>query len=720
MGVGDAARLGGLDGRAPHPALAAPLRRRPPAARRAGDSRPAASSRAATSARTGRPSCRPSPGYVSQFGTLDGVAVAQPVRRAELLPYVSTKLTRAPVEAGNPFARATALQRTAGLDLRLGVTQDLTLTGDDQSRLRPGRGRSVGGEPHRRRVVLRRAAALLPRGERPVRRRHGEPCGGWGARSCSTRAGWAARRRARHRTARSGSPVPAAASVLGALKLTGRTRQRLEAGRARRAHRRRARTVRGRRRCAVLRGDRAAHALRRRAPDARVARRRDVARLEPHLRRSRRDRADAALERGRRRCRRAHAIRRPQLHRVRERAAKRRPRIARGDARDPAQHDAPLPAAGCVVRRGGLRPHLAHRHLGVLRITKEGGGHTRGGVLAKAVTPGFEANDLGLQPRADAIGGALWLGLGRIRADAIREELGHVDRGVGRQQLRRRSRSARRAVVRERHPAQLLGAWPARCAQRAGLEPDRTAGRPRAARFPATCSASSTSRPIRGVRSSAASARAGTATTTAPGRRLSLTSTISARIGGGTQLSVAPSLSWWRNPQQFVASPTRSATRTHYVVGDLLPVDGGADAARELRALVAPHAPALRAAVPERGRIPRARRGRERRARATFGDRVRLFAPDALGRASDDQLEARTPSGTLRFDRPTIRWPSSTRMRCCAGSTARARRCSWCGARADRTTAPPAPFGMGSQARDLFAAPATNVVLVKVSHWMGR
>src|SRR5215207_7553780 len=69
------------------------------------------------------------PGYVSQFGTLDDIPIAHPVRRAELLPYISTKMTRAPAEAGNPFARATALQRTAGLDLRLGITQDLTLTG---------------------------------------------------------------------------------------------------------------------------------------------------------------------------------------------------------------------------------------------------------------------------------------------------------------------------------------------------------------------------------------------------------------------------------------------------------------------------------------------------------------------------------------------------------------------------------------------------------------
>ena len=31
-----------------------------------------------------------------------------------------------------------------------------------------------------------------------------------------------------------------------------------------------------------------------------------------------------------------------------------------------------------------------------------------------------------------------------------------------------------------------------------------------------------------------------------------------------------------------------------------------------------------------------------------------------------------------------------------------------------------APFDIGGQTRDLFRAPATNVVLVKVSHWLGR
>ena len=104
---------------------------------------------------------------------------------------------------------------------------------------------------------------------------------------------------------------------------------------------------------------------------------------------------------------------------------------------------------------------------------------------------------------------------------------------------------------------------------------------------------------------------------------------------------------------------------------------------------------------------------------ASFGERVRPFAPDAVAPASGDQLEARTPSGTLRFDRPdysvaelnanaVLRWeyrPGSAIF--VVGSQGR----SYEG---------DAASGIGSQARDLFAVPATNVVLVKVSHWLGR
>ena len=47
-------------------------------------------------------------GFVSQFGTLDSVSVPRPVRRLELLPYVSSRLTRAPAEIGNPVQARSA------------------------------------------------------------------------------------------------------------------------------------------------------------------------------------------------------------------------------------------------------------------------------------------------------------------------------------------------------------------------------------------------------------------------------------------------------------------------------------------------------------------------------------------------------------------------------------------------------------------------------------
>jgi hypothetical protein len=202
-----------------------------------------------------------------------------------------------------------------------------------------------------------------------------------------------------------------------------------------------------------------------------------------------------------------------------------------------------------------------------------------------------------------------------------------------------------------------------------------------------------------------------------PGRRLSLTSTISARVGGGTQLSVAPSLSWWRNPEQFVASPTLGDS-TFHVVGDLRQSTAAlmlrASYALSSRLSLQLYAQPFLSSGEYRalGTVadPRA---------ATFGDRIRLFAPDAIGRASGDQLEARTAAGTLRFDRPdysvaelnanaVLRWeyrPGSALF------------VVWSQGRSHEGED---ASGMRSQTGDLFAAPATNVLLVKVSHWLGR
>jgi hypothetical protein len=69
------------------------------------------------------------PGYVSNFGTLTGMRGLRPPQRIELQPYVSTRLTRAPDQPGNPFYRANEPGASAGADLKVGLTSGLTLSG---------------------------------------------------------------------------------------------------------------------------------------------------------------------------------------------------------------------------------------------------------------------------------------------------------------------------------------------------------------------------------------------------------------------------------------------------------------------------------------------------------------------------------------------------------------------------------------------------------------
>jgi hypothetical protein len=352
-----------------------------------------------------------------------------------------------------------------------------------------------------------------------------------------------------------------------------------------------------------------------------------------------------------------------------------------------------------------------------LRVTKEGGGHTRGGVLAKVVTPGFEANDLGLQPRADAIGGALWLGWDGFeptrlvrRWDTWLAAWGGGSFGGKREQLGARLYAS----------ADLHSYWAAEGAVvRNAPSSSATAlrGGP-SLRVPGNVFAfvnvtTDSRRPVVGTFGAS-----GYRDDAGAGRRLNLSSAVSARVGGGTQLSIAPSLSWWRNPQQFVAeSSVRDSAR--YVVGDLLQTTAAvmlrASYALSSRLSLQLYAQPFLSAGEYRtlGEVSNA-------GARTLGDRVRPFLPDAVVRTGDDGLEAQTPTGTLRFDRPdysvaelnanaVLRWeyrPGSALF------------VVWSQGRSHDGAA--APFDMRSQAKDLFAAPATNVVLVKVSHWMGR
>ena len=67
-------------------------------------------------------------GYVSRFGALGGLRDLRAPRRVEVVPYASTRLTRAPGDPSNPFYAENDLDGTAGFDARLGLTSALTLT----------------------------------------------------------------------------------------------------------------------------------------------------------------------------------------------------------------------------------------------------------------------------------------------------------------------------------------------------------------------------------------------------------------------------------------------------------------------------------------------------------------------------------------------------------------------------------------------------------------
>jgi hypothetical protein len=67
------------------------------------------------------------PGFVSQFGVLEGLKGIRAQHQVELLPYAVAKGTLAPKEQGNPFATGADGRLAGGLDGKIGLTSDLTM-----------------------------------------------------------------------------------------------------------------------------------------------------------------------------------------------------------------------------------------------------------------------------------------------------------------------------------------------------------------------------------------------------------------------------------------------------------------------------------------------------------------------------------------------------------------------------------------------------------------
>jgi hypothetical protein len=67
------------------------------------------------------------PGFVSYFGELQGLKGIRAQHQVEIIPYAVTKGTLSPKEAGNPFATGSRGQLQGGVDGKIGLTSDLTL-----------------------------------------------------------------------------------------------------------------------------------------------------------------------------------------------------------------------------------------------------------------------------------------------------------------------------------------------------------------------------------------------------------------------------------------------------------------------------------------------------------------------------------------------------------------------------------------------------------------
>lgn len=67
------------------------------------------------------------PGWVSSFGELHGLSELKPQKQLEIQPYVVSSLTKYEAEGNNPFRDGSDFKLNAGLDGKIGITNDLTV-----------------------------------------------------------------------------------------------------------------------------------------------------------------------------------------------------------------------------------------------------------------------------------------------------------------------------------------------------------------------------------------------------------------------------------------------------------------------------------------------------------------------------------------------------------------------------------------------------------------
>ena len=103
-------------------------------------------------------------GWVSSFGTLNGVNIGSASKRLEFVPYTVAQVLTEPRQPGNPLPEDAGSRRIDRRRPQICGDAVVDADGDSESRLRTGRSRSRGGQSERVRDLLSGEASVLHRG----------------------------------------------------------------------------------------------------------------------------------------------------------------------------------------------------------------------------------------------------------------------------------------------------------------------------------------------------------------------------------------------------------------------------------------------------------------------------------------------------------------------------------------------------------------------------
>ena len=353
------------------------------------------------------------------------------------------------------------------------------------------------------------------------------------------------------------------------------------------------------------------------------------------------------------------------------------------------------------------------------RVTKVGGGHWRGEVLGRVRTPGFDLNDLGFQRTADWVQESAYLGYTQYKPGKhLRSWQVYVNQFSGWTLGGERTTNGANANMGFQLP-NLWSGYAAVTSLMSRYYVDALRGGP-ALRAPSTTNATVgfNSDPRSKLTSNAA---AGFERDDAGGHALFGSAGLSYRPSAQMQLSLSPSVTFSDGAAQYISQVPAAGDGAHYLFGGLK--QRTVSLTTRLNYTFTPNLSLQFYAQPfisagdysdfKEVTDPKAERFSERfhtysAEELSFNERTRRYEVDRDG-DGQPELGFRDPDFNFRQLRSNtvLRWeyrPGSTVF------------LVWSQGR--RHSAAQGQFDLWSDTRELFAAPGSNVLLLKVSYWL--